>query len=223
MNTKDELIEWLCDAYAMEKALEISLKKQIDSDDTLQPLREQFESHYVETQRHAGAVEAALKSLDATPSLLKTTFAQSLETMKSIGSSFAKDAGVKAMLAAYASEHFEIGCYVALAAGARNLDMPEIEKMCDEILVDEKRMADWLEINLPNAVSSYLREADDDEVKDSTAAPHVSPPTRRVADIDTPIEAGADDDPAEALRNDDAEKEADHQAATQANMAVLIR
>lgn len=197
MNTKDELIEWLRDAYAMEKALELSLKNQIDSDDTLQPLREQYETHYVETQMHASAVEGCLKSLGAAPSALKTTFAQTLEAMKNIGPSFAKDAGVKAMLAAYASEHFEIGCYIALAAGARNLDMPDIAKVCDDILVDEKRMAEWLQRNLPNAVTSYLREAEATEAFRPPAQP-----THRVAPIDTPIEAGADDDPADAFLND---------------------
>lgn len=221
MNTKDELVEWLCDAYAMEKAQEMSLKKQVDSDDTLQPLREQFEVHYIETQQHAAAVESCLKSLNTSTSALKTTFAQAVETVKDLGASFARDAGVKAMLASYAAEHFEIGCYVALAAGARNLDMPAIADTCEKILVEEKRMAAWLEANLPNAVTSYLREAGPeagDEASSLTFSDETSEfaqagvppspsirPSRRGEDIDMPIEAGADDDPADAFLNDETE------------------
>lgn len=221
MNTKDELIEWLRDAYAMEKAMEIALKKQMDSDDTLQPLRDLFEVHYTETQNHASAVEGCLKSLGSNTSTLKTTFAEAIETMKSIGASFTKDAGVKAMLASYAAEHFEIGCYLALAAGARNLGMPDIAATCEKILADEKRMADWLEANVTNAVTSYLKEVDP-----AAQLPSAPPPKRHVEDIDTPVEAGADDDPAEALRTGEptaAEAEFEDKPRLQAGLPVLIR
>jgi len=199
MNTQEELIEWLRDAYAMEKAMEIALKKQMDSDDTLQPLRDLFEVHHAETRRHAQEVEACLKSLGSNTSALKTTFAEAIETMKGVGASFTKDTGVKSMLASYAAEHFEIGCYLALIAGARNLGRPDIAQICEGILADEKRMAAWLEANVPNAVTSYLKE--ESAIADGERAP-ASPPARHVADIDTPIEAGADDDPAEALRQE---------------------
>lgn len=229
MNTQEELIEWLRDAYAMEKAMEIALKKQMDSDDTLQPLRDLFEVHYVETQRHAAAVEGCLKSLGSNTSALKTTFAEAIETMKSISSAFARDSGVKSMLASYAAEHFEIGCYLALIAGARNLDLPDIAKACEEILADEQRMADWLEANVPQAVTSYLKESATATagVDKATAAA----PQRHVADVDTPIEAGADDDPAEALRQEReqeaaAQEESAEKArlqAAQATMPVMMR
>lgn len=233
MNTQEELIEWLRDAYAMEKAMEIALKKQMDSDDTLQPLRDLFEVHYVETQRHAAAVEGCLKSLGSNTSALKTTFAEAIETMKSISTSFAKDSGVKSMLASYSAEHFEIGCYLALIAGARNLDLPDIAKTCEEILADEQRMADWLEANIPQAVTSYLKESASNDGGEAAAPVAAPTPTRHVAEIDTPIEAGADDDPAESLRQ---EREEQQQAlaaedpaetarlqAAQAAMPVLVR
>ncbi len=226
MNTQEELIEWLRDAYAMEKAMEIALKKQMDSDDTLQPLRDLFEVHYVETQRHSAAVEGCLKSLGSNTSALKTTFAEAIETMKSISSSFAKDSGVKSMLASYAAEHFEIGCYLALIAGARNLDLPDIARTCEEILADEQRMADWLEANVPQAVTSYLKEsaAENGEKSVPAAAAAAPTPTRHVADIDTPIEAGADDDPAESLRQErEQAAETARLQAAQADMPVLTR
>lgn len=233
MNTQEELIEWLRDAYAMEKAMEIALKKQMDSDDTLQPLRDLFEVHYVETQRHAAAVEGCLKSLGSNTSALKTTFAEAIETMKSISSAFARDSGVKSMLASYAAEHFEIGCYLALIAGARNLDLPDVAKACEEILADEQRMADWLEANVPQAVTSYLKESATSDKATDKAGAKADPapsPHRHVADVDTPIEAGADDDPAEALRQEREQQAAAEEEAerarlqvAQAAMPVMIR
>lgn len=221
MNTKDELIEWLRDAYAMEKAMEIALKKQMDSDETLQPLRDLFEIHHAETQNHAQAVEGCLKSLDSNTSAVKTTFAEAIETMKSVGASFTRDAGVKAMLASYAAEHFEIGCYLALIAGARNLGLPDIAQTCEKILADEKRMADWLEANVTHAVTSYLKEASTESQSRAAGAPA---PRRHVEDIDTPVEAGADDDPADAFRSEESRAVAAPPAQRrQVNVPVVLR
>lgn len=158
MTTKDELIDWLRDAYAMEKAMLITLGKQIDSEDTLPPLRAELKVHRVQTQRHARLMEECLHKLGGDVSMLKTTFAETIEGMKSMGASFARDAGVKTMLAAHAAEHFEIGCYIALAAGARNLGMTDIAMICEEVLTEERHMAAWLEQNLQHAVTSYLRK-----------------------------------------------------------------
>jgi len=55
---------------------------------------------------------------------------QVVETMKGISASFARDAGVKALLASYSAEHVEMGCYLALASGARNLGMAVIATTC---------------------------------------------------------------------------------------------
>jgi ferritin-like metal-binding protein YciE len=201
MNTKNELIEWLRDAYAMEKAMEMTLKKQMERDDILEPLRDQFETHHAETQLHAELVESCLRQVGANISTLKTTLAEAVEMLKNAGASFARDAHVKEVLAAYSAEHFEIGCYTALIAGAQRLGFTDVASVCEDILADEKRMADWLEANLPQAVTSYLQEPASD---DASAPP--SPPRQRVEDIDTPVEAGSDDDPAEALANRDWEE-----------------
>lgn len=243
MNTKDELIDWLRDAYAMEKAMEIALKNQMDSDDTLQPLRDLFETHLEETRLHAASVEACLASLGSQPSTVKTSLAEAIETVKGLGSAFAKDTGVKAMLASYAAEHFEIGCYLALISGARNLGLEDIARRCEQILADEQRMADWLQANISRAVTSYLKEVDpaDDNPESPTQAIASSeknqdeeafraatqapveqppPPTREVEDIDTPVEAGADDDPAERLR-ETREEEAERKNAS-SQFQVLV-
>lgn len=177
MKTKDELIDWLRDAYAMEKAMELSLKKQIDNQSLSMLVREQSAVHLKETQHHAEAVAACLKRLGSETSTLKTAMAKGLEIMKGASTAFAGDHRVKDLLGMCAAEHFEIACYTALRAGAARFGIFEIVETCNKIIKDEQRMADWLEANLPHVVMTYLEEtavapvshdAEDDDMPDST-------------------------------------------------------
>ncbi|MGV3662296.1 MAG: DUF892 family protein [Prosthecobacter sp.] len=159
MKTQDELIEWLRDAYAMEKAMEVALKKQIDNQSVSLLLREQSAVHLKETQHHSEAVAACLKRLGSETSTLKTAMAKGLEIMKGASTAFAGDHRVKDLLGMCATEHFEIACYTALRAGAARFGIFEIVETCNQIIKEEQRMADWLEANLPHVVMSYLEEA----------------------------------------------------------------
>jgi ferritin-like metal-binding protein YciE len=176
MKTKQELFEWLRDAHAMEKAMEIALQKQIASESVALVVREQLTTHLAETQRHAIAVAGCLKRLGTDTSTVKTVFAQGLEMIRGASTAFAGDSRVKDMLTACAAEHFEIACYTALRAGAERFGIADVVQTCDLILKDERRMADWLEANLPHIVMSYLEEspvhtvapdAEDDDVPEA--------------------------------------------------------
>ncbi len=157
MKTKDDLIDWLRDAYAMEKAMEMALKKQINNDKLPLEAREAASIHYSETEGHAEAVHACLHELGADTSTLKNVMAQGLEFAKGAGTMLAKDEHIKDILAAYAAEHFEIACYTALKAAAEEAGVAEIVRTCDAILQDEINMAKNLEANLPSLVKSYLK------------------------------------------------------------------
>ena len=158
MKTKEELIDWLQDAYAMESALLIALKKQINSEKVSQRMREQASIHYVETEGHAKAVEESLKSLGSGPSVAKNFIGEGMEAVKGTATMFAKDERIKDALAAYASEHFEIACYTALRTGALKLGLTQVVGMCNAIILEEQKMAAWLEKNLPDVVNDYLAE-----------------------------------------------------------------
>lgn len=157
MNTRDELIDWLRDAYGMERGLEITLKKQAENAELHATLREQAQLHLAETQRHAEAVKSCLEALGTDTSAIKTGIAQLAETAKGIATGFAQDQRVKDLLAAYASEHFEIACYKALRAAALAAGEKTIAVVCDQIIPDEERMARWLDENLPVVVVAYLQ------------------------------------------------------------------
>lgn len=156
MKTKEEIIDWLRDAYAMEKGLEVALRKQAENQDAPADLRARAESHLSETQTHAELVKECLKKLGTDTSTLKTALAQGTEFMKGAGTAFAKDERIKDMLAAYAMEHFEIACYTALAAGATAAGFTDIAATCENIIKDERAMASWLDENLSKTVTGYL-------------------------------------------------------------------
>ena len=121
-------------------------------------MREQASIHYVETEGHAKAVEEALRNLGAETSLAKTVLAEGMEAVKGTATLFAKDERIKDSIAASASEHFEIACYTALRTGALKLGLPEVVGMCNAIILEEEKMAAWLQKNLPEVVGDYLKE-----------------------------------------------------------------
>jgi len=158
MKTRDEIIDWLRDAYAMERALEIGLKKQMENDALSAAIRTQARRHLEETRAHAAAVKACLEGMGTDCSALKTGVATTLEAMRGIGTMFTADERVKDLLSAYASEHFEIACYQALRTAADWINETTVIALCDRIIPDEERMAEWLRANLPGVVQSYMVE-----------------------------------------------------------------
>src|SRR5690349_87151 len=72
MNARDEIIDWLRDAYAMERGLETTLQKQTENDDLNPNVRARAAEHRDETHRHADEVRAVLQSLGTDTSALKT-------------------------------------------------------------------------------------------------------------------------------------------------------
>jgi ferritin-like metal-binding protein YciE len=158
--TRDEIVDWLKDAYAMERGLEKALEKQSKNDELSSMVRERAASHLEETRHHAEEVRSALQSLGSDTSALKTGMGNLAQTAKGVGSMFARDERIKDLLDAYSMEHFEIACYTALAAAAQRIGLTEVVEVCERILPDEQRMAEALIQSLPDEVQAYLFEAE---------------------------------------------------------------
>src|SRR5436190_23347499 len=74
MNTngrRSDLISWLNDAYAMERSLEVMLRKQAANEDAHHAIRERARIHLDETDMHAERVGQCLEMLGETPSTMK--------------------------------------------------------------------------------------------------------------------------------------------------------
>ena len=103
MTTKYELIEWLQDAYAMEKAMEMALERLLDDELSSPLVREKAIVHLAETHDHEEAVEACLQRLGAAAFSSKTSLDEGLAVIRGMSPAFASDERVQDVLAVYAS------------------------------------------------------------------------------------------------------------------------
>ena len=157
---RDEIIDWLREAYAMERGLESALENQSKNDDVNPQVRNRAAAHLEETRRHADEVRSALQSLGTDTSSIKTGVGVMLQATKSLGTAFASDEHIKDLLDAYSMEHFEIACYTALEAAARRAGLTQVVEVCQSIIPDEQRMAEALIRALPAEVTDYLFETE---------------------------------------------------------------
>jgi ferritin-like metal-binding protein YciE len=158
-NVHEEIIDWLKDAYAMERSMETSLQKHTKNDDLSPEVRSRASQHLEETRRHAEQIRTALEGLGADVSALKTSIGIMTEGTKGLLTAFARDERIKDILNAYSMEHFEIACYLALIAATEQAGLLQVAEICRGILADEERMAHSLRGSLPEEVSQYLATA----------------------------------------------------------------
>jgi ferritin-like metal-binding protein YciE len=153
---RDEVIDWLNDAYAMERGLEVTLRKQADNEDVHRAVRERARIHLDETVEHAERVSRCLEMLGSSPSALKTVAGQVMEIGKGLTTKFARDERIKDFLAAYGSEYFEVACYKSLIAGARAAGEEQIVPLLEQNLKEDSAMASWLDMNVEAITRDYL-------------------------------------------------------------------
>ena len=153
---RDEVIDWLNDAYAMERSIEITLRKQADNEDAHRALRDRARIHLDETAEHANRVSQCLQMLGSSPSALKTVAGQVMEIGKGLTTKFARDERVKDFLAAYGTEYFEVACYKSLIAAASSAGEDQIVPLLEQNLKEDQAMASWLDMNVGAITRDYL-------------------------------------------------------------------
>lgn len=153
---RDEVIDWLNDAYAMERSLEVMLSKQAENNDVHRAVRERARIHLDETREHAERLTRCLEKLGSAPSALKSVTGQVMELAKGFTTKFTRDERVKDFLAAYGSEYFEVACYKSLIAGATAAGETEILPLLEQNLKEDAAMADWLDMNVAAITRDYL-------------------------------------------------------------------
>jgi ferritin-like metal-binding protein YciE len=156
---RSDLINWLNDAYAMERSLEVTLRKQAENEDVHRAVRERARIHLDETEAHAERLSECLSMLDATPSTIKTATGQFMEMAKGMMTKMSSDERVKDFLAAYGAEYFEIACYKALIAAANVADAEALVPLLEQNLKEDEAMAAWLDSNVNAVVRDYLFDA----------------------------------------------------------------
>lgn len=158
MDAKKELLNWLRDAYAMERGLEVTLKSISESNRHPIECRNACATHLAETRRHAQTVELLLKMHGSDVSTIKTGLGVMTETLKGIATAMSRDEVIKDLLSSYAMEHFEIACYRAIVAAAETVGLPDVAEACEKIISDEEKTAEAISALLPRVVYNYFTE-----------------------------------------------------------------
>jgi ferritin-like metal-binding protein YciE len=154
----EQLVKHIDEAHAMEQNVLRMLDSMISTTDDPEILQE-LEHHKIETEGHAQRMKARLEAHGASPS-----------TVKQIGGiigALAKlpmDAvrGEKAGRNArdgYATEHMEIASYELLRRIAQRANDTETVSACDEIIEQERAMAETIAANWEKFTELSLRES----------------------------------------------------------------
>lgn len=153
---KENLLDWLRDAHAMEEQAEKMLTKTAERLENYPELRNRIEQHIEETRQQARLIHQCITRLGGDTSIVKDTAAKMMAMAQGMSGLFVSDEVVKASLASYTFEHMEIASYRALIVAAEACGDLETKRVCEQILPQEEAMANWLAERLPATVREFL-------------------------------------------------------------------
>ncbi|MDQ2641550.1 MAG: DUF892 family protein [Pseudomonadota bacterium] len=155
-DARENLLDWLRDAHAMEQQAEQMLKAQAARIENYPELKARIEEHIQETLGQQQLLEGCLTRLGSSPSALKDTMGKVAAFGQAVGGMTMTDEIVKGSMASYVFEHMEIASYTALIAAAQAVGDSETQRVCEQILPQEQVMADWLLEHLPATTQQFL-------------------------------------------------------------------
>ena len=158
MAHEDIYMAWLNDAYGMENALLQVLQNHAKDAQDHPQMHAKIQEHLDKTRRHVELIKGCIERRGGSPSAVKTGMANLVGVMQGMSTGMAEDELVKNGIADYAAENFEIASYQALIAAAHDLGDEQTGRVCQQILADEKDMANWLAEHLPEAVDEIIRK-----------------------------------------------------------------
>lgn len=161
MARQELFVTWLNDAHALENVVATALKDQVALAEGHPEVQKAIEGHLEATHRHMEIVEGCLKELGESPSGMKDTMAKMGGKMQSMMQAGSGDTLIMAALNDYSAEHMEIASYESLIVAANELGHTGIASKLQGILDDEKRMARWLEEQIPILTRQELLNAND--------------------------------------------------------------
>ena len=154
----EQLIKHIDEAHAMELNVLRMLDGMISTPDDPEILQE-LEHHKIETEGHAQRMKARLEAHGAAPSTVKQV-GGILGALAKLPLDLVR--GEKAGRNArdgFATEHMEIASYELLKRIARQAGDDETANACDEILAQERAMADIIAANWDKFAQLSLRES----------------------------------------------------------------
>ncbi|MEA3202267.1 MAG: hypothetical protein QOE90_3695 [Thermoplasmata archaeon] len=159
VDAKETIMDWLRDAHAMEVSLVSLLERQSASLNDKPSIQMKLNEHIQVTKEQEKKLEALIKKMGGSTSGLKEGFGKLFANFQGLTASAAPDAVVKNALAGFAVESFEIACYRSLIAAADAQGLPDVKRVCQEILDQEVEMANWFQSQIPHVTTDYLQKS----------------------------------------------------------------
>ncbi len=153
---KDQLLDWLRDAHAMEIQAEKMLQGQASRIENYPQLKARIEQHIDETRSQAKLLEECIERLGGSTSTMKDLGGKVTAMGQSIGGMMMGDEVVKGALSGYTFEHMEIASYKILIAAAESAGELHVKQVCEQILQEEIAMAQWLSDHLAEVTQQYM-------------------------------------------------------------------
>jgi ferritin-like metal-binding protein YciE len=153
----EELIKHIDEAHAMEHNVLRMLDGMISTTDDPDILRE-LEHHRVETEGHAERMRQRLEAHGASPSAVRQA-AGILGALAKMPLDMVRgDKAGRNARDGYTTEHMEIAAYELLKRVAQRAGDEETATACDEIIAQERAMADTIAANWDKFAELSLRE-----------------------------------------------------------------
>lgn len=158
---RDIYITGLQNAHALEAQAIQLCQRQVERLEHYPELRERLREHLEESRRQQQRLEQILQALGSSHSKLKDIGTAIMGNIAAIGHAVMQDEVMKNTFANYAFEHFEIASYRALIEMADAAGDTSAQRLLEQTLNEEIRMADFIDQHLPQIVRRCMqREAE---------------------------------------------------------------
>ena len=154
---EEQLIKHIDEAHAMEQGVMRMLDAMIETTDDAAILQE-LEHHRIETEGHALRMKDRLRAHGASPSTVRQLGGIVGALAKMPLDLVRSDKAGRNARDGYATEHMEIASYELLKRVAQRADDAETVAACDEIIEQERAMADTIAANWDTFAAASLRE-----------------------------------------------------------------
>jgi len=173
MTKREQFVQWLGDAHAMEVGIVDTLEKHIADAKGQPKVRAGLSKHLRETKRHATEMKKALASVGGSHPVLKEGVSKLVNLAAGLVTTAAPETIIKNAIADFATEHFEIACYSFLIETATALGESTIARTCKAILKEEQTMARLLQAQMKEVHTAYFKQLDDGSFEST-----IKPPAR---------------------------------------------
>ncbi|MDH5823106.1 ferritin-like domain-containing protein [Luteimonas sp. RD2P54] len=160
-STRERLLKWLQDAYAMEQQADAMLTALAGRLEHYTSLRNRVLGHAAETRQQADDVRGCIERLGGAVPAARSMAASAAGSLQALGNALMSDEVVKGMGASYAFEYLEAATYRALVIAAEAAGETDIAEVCNRILQQELAMAEWLRANHGGIVQEFLQREPD--------------------------------------------------------------